>query len=371
MNDHERIEPRPDRPARLARHAAVLPIAVLVLAAALLPGCDRTPRLVPASDDSTATVAEDPYEVMLRNAGRAWESGTLDDAADLTSRVLRIDLRDRPPETWAARAVALLDSMTVGAEVQGDECAIVVNLFARANPTGPSWPYAFWCDGDSARRQKIEGEGLRLLDVAARDVKGAMTDRGLAVLYGRSGGAGVMPTLMVWKAQGHTWRLSQTLGPDSLGGTGQGEFRRGSEGIELVTRTFRISRGFVECAACPHVHAERHFAWSGDAFTKSQERLEGTPYAAFVQFIQALRSADYTGARGLVTDDNVIGRALDFGWASSREPWRVAPGTHDRAREMVFFHGQAEAYRVWFDSRGQDWAIASVDTTTRTIEVID
>jgi len=340
-----------------------------VLAAALLPGCDRTPRLVPAPDDSTEAMAEDPYEVMLRNAARAWEAGALDDAADLTSRVLRIDLGDRPPGSWAARAVSLLDSMTVGAEVRGDECAIVVNLFARANPTGPSWPYAFWCDGDSARRQKIEGEGLRLLDVAARDVGGAMADRGLAVLYGRGGGAGVMPTLMVWKAQGHTWKLAQTLGPDSLGGTGKGEFRRGGEGIELVTHTFRISRGFVECASCPHVNAERRFLWSGDEFTKLDERLERTPYATFVQFVQALRAADYTGARSLVADDNVIGRALDFGWGRSREPWRVAPGTHDRASEMVFFHGQTEAYRVWFDPYGADWAIASVDTTTRTLEV--
>lgn len=367
MNDFENAEPRPRGRARLP--LAMLPAVALALAAALLPGCDRTPRLVPAADDSTAAVAEDPYEVMLRNASRAWESGALDDAADLTSRVLRIDLRDRSPESWAARAVSLLDSMSVGAEVQGDECAIVVNLFARANPTGPSWPYAFWCDGDTARRQKIEGEGLRLLDVAARDVEGAMTDRGLAVLYGRSGGAGVMPTLMVWKAQGHTWKLAQTLGPDSLGGTGDGEFRRSGEGIELVTNTFRISRGFIECASCPHVNAERRFVWSGDEFTKVEERVQRTPYAAFVQFVQALRSADYTGARGLVTDDNVIGRALDFGWGRSREPWRVAPGTHDRASEMVFFHGQADAYRVWFDQMGAGWAIASVDTTVRTIEV--
>lgn len=349
--------------------SAALAVAVLCLSAPWLPGCDRSPRLVPAGDDSTAAGPEDPYEVMLKNAGRAWESGSLDEAADLTSRVVRVDLRGREPGTWAARATSLLDSMSVGAEVRGDDCAIVTNLFSRANPTGPSWPYVFWCDADSARRQQIEGEGLRLLDVAARDVKGAMTDRGIAVLYGRGGGAGVMPTLMVWKALGNTWKLAQTLGPDSLGGTGDGEFRRSGGDIDLITRTFRISAGFVECASCPHVQSERRFRWSGDQFTKVDETIAHTPYATFVQFVQSLRAADYASARNLVSDDNVIGRALDYGWASGRQQWRVAPGTRDRAREMVFFHGQVDAYRVWFEPRGDDWTIASVDTTTRTLEV--
>jgi len=362
----------PDARPRSARRrlgwlaAAAVPLAI---GAFLVQGCDRTPRLVPPSADSTAAVPDDPYEVMVKNAGRAWENGSYDEAADLTSRALRIDLGGHQPGTWAARATSLLDSMSVGAEVQGDECAIVVNLFARSNPTGPSWPYVFWCDADSARRQKIEGEGLRLLDLAARDVKGAMTDRGIAVLYGRSGGAGVMPTLMVWKALGNTWKLAQTLGPDSLGGTGEGTFRRSGDAIELVTNTFRISRGFIECASCPHVQAERRFAWNGDEFTKVDEQITHTPYATFVEFVQALRASDYAGARTLVYDDNVIGRALDYGWASSRQQWRVAPGTHDRAREMVFFHGQADAYRVWFEPRGDDWAITSVDTTSRTLEV--
>jgi hypothetical protein len=362
------MTPRPARAAPL-RRLAPLPAAAFVLALSLLPGCDRTPRLVPAGDDSTAVGADDPYEVMLRNAGRAWESGALDEAADLTSRVLRIDLGGREPDTWARRATSLLDSMSVGAEVRGDECGIVVNLFARANPTGPSWPYAYWCDADSARRQKIEGEGLRLLDVAVRDVRGAMTDRGLAVLYGRGGGAGVMPTLMVWKAQGNTWRLAQTLGPDSLGGTGSGEFQRSGGDIELVTRTFRISSGFIECASCPHVEAERRFRWSENEFTKVGEAIARTPSATFLRFVQALRAADYAGAMGLASDPNVVERALDYGWGRSRQQWRVAPGTRDRASEMVFFLGQSDAYRVWFEPQDGDWAIASVDTTTRMLQV--
>jgi hypothetical protein len=351
------------------RLIAVLPAAALAISIAWLPGCDRSPKLVPASDDSTSVVPDDPYEVMVKNAARRWESGALDEAADLTSRVLRIDLGQRDPSTWTRRAVSLLDSMNVGAEVQGDDCAIAINLFARANPTGQSWPYVFWCDADSARRQKIEGEGLRLLGLAARDVKGVMTDRGMAVLYGRSGGAGVMPTLMVFKALGNTWKLSQTLGPDSLGGTGAGAFQRTAEGIELSTRTFRISTGFIECASCPHVEAERRFRWSGDEFTRVADEFTRTPYATFVRFIQALQAADYAGAMSLASDANVVERALDFGWGRSRQQWRVSPGTHDRATEMVFFHGQTGAYRIWFEPRGDGWSISSVDTTARTVEV--
>ncbi len=368
MNAAEGRSSAMSRPRRASRLA---PLAVLALFAvlALLPGCDRKPRLVPASADSADTTPEDPYDVMIKNAGRDWENGMLDEAADLTSRALRVDLKRRDPGTWAKRAASLLDSMNVGAEVSGGDCAIVVNLFSRANPTGQSWPYVYWCDADSARRQKIEGEGLRLLSIAARDVKGAMTDRGLAVLYGQSGGAGVMPTLMVWKALGNTWKLAQTLGPDSLGGTGSGEFRSTPDGIALETRTFRVSRGFIECASCPHVEVVRDFKWDGNTFTKVSEAVHETPYATFVQFIRALRSADYVGAMGLASDGNVVERALDFGWGRDRQSWRVAPGTSDAAREMTFFHGQTEAFRVWFEPRGDGFSIASLDTTARVLEM--
>jgi hypothetical protein len=341
----------------------------LALSIAWLPGCDRTPKLVPAGNDSTSATPDDPYDVMARNAARSWENGALDDAADLTSRVLRIDLSQTNPAKWTTRAASLLDSMNVGAEVQGGDCAIVVNLFARANPTGQSWPYVYWCDADSARRQKIEGEGLRLLALAARDVKGAMTDRGIAVLYGQSGGAGVMPTLMVWKALGNTWKLSQTLGPDSLGGTGSGEFQATPDGVQLATKTFQVSRGFIECASCPHVEVERHFRWSGDQFIREGDDITHTPYAAFVRFIQALKAADYSTAMSLASDAHVVERALDFGWSRSRQQWRVSPGTHDRATEMVFFLGQTEAYKVWFEPRGDDWSISSVDTTARVVGI--
>jgi hypothetical protein len=352
-----------------ARAAFCAGLVCASLAVLSLASCDRTPRLVPASNDTTAVVPDDAYDVMLRDAGRRWESGEFAEAADLTARALRVDLRTRGSGEWARRATSLLDSMNVGAEVVGDDCAIVVNLFSRSNPTGTSWPYVFWCDADTLRQQGIDGEGLRLLKFASREVKGEPVERGLAVLFGRGERSGVMPTLMVFEAAGNGWKLAQTLGPDSLGGVGSGEFRRAGDAIELTTTTFRIARGFVECASCPHVLTERRFRWEASAFTQIAEETKETPYATFVRFIQSLRSSDYVSAMACVTDRVVVETAVYLGWGRAGEPWRVAPGTHDRAREMVFFHGQGDAFRVWFEPRGDGWAIASVDTTARTVDI--
>ena len=82
------------------------------------------------------------------------------------------------------------------------------------------------------------------------------------------------------------------------GATGEGEFQNGADGTVLVTRTFRTSSGFIECASCPHVQAERRFRWSDDQFTKVDEKITPTPYATFVRFIQSLRAADYESLIG-------------------------------------------------------------------------
>lgn len=346
-------------------------LALAALFAWPLTGCDRTPRLVPASADSVADVPDDPYEVMMKNAVRQWEGGDYDAAADVTARLLRVDLRGRESGTWARRATSLLDSMNVGAEIASAECAIVVNLFARANPTGASWPYVFWCSADTVRQQPVQGKGLRLLKFAARDVNGEPDARGLAVLFGQGDRGGVKPTLMVYGAEGNGWTLTQTLGPDSLGGTGEGEFDRVDGAIELHTTTYETARGFLECSSCPHVFTEQRFRWEGQRFAKVEERQRLTPYATFVRLIQALRASDYVSAMALVTDRIVVETAVYFGWGRGNLTWRVAPGTEEMEREMVFFHGQGDAYRVWFERRGEAWAVASIDTTRRTLDVID
>ena len=246
---------------------------------------------------------------------------------------------------------------------------MVVNLFSRSDPHGQSWPYVFWCKGDTLDHERIAGQGMRLMEVAGRDVKGSTSSRGLAVLYGRHGPSGDRPVLMSWSGKGSGWDLQQTLGPDSLGGTGTGHFEDRDGNIELVTNTYRILRGFQECSACPHVQSERRFRWDGKTFRGVSDVIEETPYAAFVRFVRALKSADYVEAMNYVSDREVLERAISLGWSRSRQPWRAAPGTHDRATEMVFFHGQQDAYRVWFESFGRRWVVSSVDTTARTVEV--
>lgn len=353
--------------ARMRRHAVTLLVGMLALAASTLGSCDRTPQLVPAESDSLRNESLDSLTVLMRQAQRFWEAGRGDDAARLTAEVLHADLRNRPPDRWEPRAIALLDSLNVGAEAVSSDCVMVLNLFSRSDPHGASWPHVFWCSGDTLRHQLIEGQGMRLLQAASRDIRSG--DRALAVLYGRHGPAGDRPVLMAWSGSSGRWRLVQTLGSDSLGGTGTGHFEERGGGIELVTETYRVLNPFQECAGCPHVQTTRRFRWSGERFVGYSDRVEETPYAAFVRFIRALRDADYVEAMNYVSDRQVLENAVHLGWSRSRDSWRAAPGTHDRATEMIFFHGQQDAFRVWFESWGSRWVISGIDTTTRTVEV--
>jgi hypothetical protein len=359
----------PRRPARpLARRSHGALVAFLALIACVpLGACNRTPRLIPAGADSTLTVSPDSIVVFMRQAVRLWDEDRLEDAAFLTAAVMHADLRSRPPDTWLARSSSLLDSLNIGSETVEAECAVVVNLFSRADPTGPSWPFVFWCVGDTLQHQALEGRGMRLMNVVVRGVSEPDSDQVLAVLYGRHGPGGDQPVLFAWKRSPGGWSMVQTLGPDSLGGTGTGQFESFGGATDLVTTTYRTAEGFQECPACPHLHRERRFRWQDGAFRIVSESLTQTPYAAFVQFVQALQSADYVGAMTHASDRDVLEQAVHFGWARSLEPWRAAPGTQDRATEMVMFHGQRDAYRVWFESFGERWVLTSIDTTTRGI----
>ena len=336
--------------ASLRRAAAVLGLV------ASLAGCDRSPRLVPASADSLST-GQDSVSILAREAARQWEAGQNEPAAAVTARVVLARLAADPSEAWAERARDLLDSLHLGNEVAGVGRSAVVNLFSRAESEGASWPYFFWSEGGTARMQGLEGRGMRLVDMSARGFQadGAGDSSQVAVLWGRRGPAGQQPLLLTWRhAPGGRWDLAQTLGPDSLGGTGGGQF----EDRVLVTRTFRATPWIDECATCPHVYYERRFRWGPAGFTREDERMVPSPYATFAAFVSALVAGDRDVAERFVADPSLVEFARRYEWHDpALGRWRPAPGTEASAPEMVFFRGRSEAFRVTFQPRGAGWVV--------------
>ena len=352
------------------KRAILVPVALLALV--LLAGCDRRTQLMPASSDSTHAVA-DSFSVFARRAGERWESGMNEDAAGLSARVVHEALRLRPNGPWADRARGVLDSLGIGAEVAGDDHATVTNLFSRTDPEGDSWPYLYWHERGGPRFQPIEGRGLHLAEATARGFgqDSAPTDSAqVAVLWGRRAGPGLQPQLMVWKrAAGGRWDLLQTLGPDSLGGTGTGEFTPGDSVRDLTLRTFRSTPHFDECPTCPHVYHERRFAWERDGFHGRDDRLVPSPYTTFTAFVDALIDDDRARAEPLVVDRSLVDFARRFEWhVAGRGRWRVAPSTDESAIEMVFFRGNSDAFRVRFEAREGDWLIVGFQPTERSME---
>lgn len=356
---------------RRDRITVLLGVGLLLLGSELLPGCQREPRFVPERPDSTRAEV-DSLAIRFRETQRAWETaGPSEELAGRTAQVLRDDLARTDPDRWSRRARVLLDSLGIGAEIAGSQCALGVNLFARSDPGAGSWPYLIWCGPDGPRVQEIQGRGLRLSLLSARGLDGSRgAAPGVAAVYLRRGASGFQPMLMAWTPdpRGESWKLSQTLGPDSLGGFGTAEFAEADTTVDLVLRTYQAQPWFDECPTCPHVFRVHRFRWEGEGFVRTENRVVPSPYASFVRFIQALRSNDDRQAFALVGNFTLVEDARRLGWSWSRGQWRVAPGVEETPERMVFFHGDEEAWAVRFAPRGGDWVIAGFEPVERSIE---
>ena len=348
----------------------LLRLAAIGLVVALAgTGCDRKPRLVPRSAADSLSSGEDSVAILARDASQQWESGQPDQAAAISARVVRARLAANASATnWGDRTRSLLDSLGIACEVAGSGNAVVANLFSRAETDGNSWPYFFWTEPDGVRQQPLEGRGMRLLDASTRGFDGAAAGDSaqLAVLWARRSGSGQQPLLITWRhARGGRWDLAQTLGPDSLGGTGSGQF----DGQDLVTRTFRATPYFDECATCPHVVHERRFQWGPQGFVRVDDRIVASPYATFATFVAALIAGDRDAAQEQVADPSLVEFARRYEWHDpALGRWRPAPGTEANAPEMVFFRGRTDAFRVMFQPRGARWVVLGFESTTRSVE---
>jgi hypothetical protein len=314
----------------------------------------------------------DSFAVLAREATDRWESGMNDDAAEKSARLVVQALTLRPNGPWPDRARGVLDSLGIGAEAAGNARATVVNMFSRSDPEGPSYPYLYWHQKEGLRLQAIESRGLHLTDVATHAFAHDDTPQDssqTAVLWGKRVGGGQQPQVMVWRFSHGRWDLLQSLGADSLGGTGSGEFASSDSTAELQTRTFHPAAYFDECPTCPHVYRARRFRWGDAGFTRIDDRAVPSPYSTFTAFIAALVTNDRERAMPLVAETPLIDFARRFDWQSpGKGRWRVAPATDETASQMVFFRGQNEAYRVTFEPRDGDWVIAGFEPTNRNLE---
>jgi hypothetical protein len=355
-----------------ARRAAWVACALAALA--LVAGCGRRSRVEYHGSDSLARAQLDSAAIAVRTAQQAWDApGGGPEAARLTAGALARALGGTPPDRWEGRAREFLDSLGVGAEIAAAECAVAVNLFSRADPAAGSWPWLFWCGAKGAEAQAVEGRTMRLQQLVSRGLpaRPAKPDTPtplVAALFDRRGALGPEPFVMVWSLRGGRWDIVQTLGPDSLGGAGSGDFEPADDGALLVARTYRTSRGFDECATCPHAYRVHRFAWGPTGFTRLDQTEVASPYTTFVRFVQALAADDLFTAEMLVTDRYLAeaARRADFGTA--RGLWRVAPATDETATSMVFLRGATEAYRVGFVLRGGEWRIDAIQVTERGVE---
>jgi hypothetical protein len=361
-----------------SRTIATLAGTLALALAAIVSGCSRQ-RYTPLPADSTAVVKPDSFALVVRDAQQAWDQPAGgEEASRLTAALLLADLRAHAAVgggfSWSDRARVLIDSLAIGAEIADARCAMVVNLFSRANPEQGSWPWLYWCGREGIEMQRIEGKGLRLMAVASRGLEPGAPELPLAprvaAVYTRRAGLGLQPVLMAWSpTPGRAgWQLQQTLGPDSLGGVGETEFQSADTSVTLIARTFRPMPRFDECASCPHAWREARFDWRPEGFARVTDQMLPSPYATFGLLVNALAANDLELARTCVTDPALVEQAVALGFGQTRGNWRTAPGTSDRAREIVFLRGRNEAYQVRFARLGDAWKVEGIAATQMVIE---
>ena len=356
---------------RAAGRVLWLPAVVFwgVLAAPLL-GCNRKPHLVPAGPDSTAAIPSDSTALYVQIARDAW--GSSDDngkAADLTARLILNRMRADKDQTLGTAAREFVDSLGMGAEVSGRDPA-AVNLFSRSDPTGGSWPFLFWRDAGIVHYQPLDASGLHLNGLAVEPSEPGKAQR-VATLFMGSGANGQQPFAFVWTRppNAQSWRLTQSLGTDSLGRSGNARIVEGSpDGTVLEARTYTVPRGFDECAACPHVYQVRRLRWDTPGLVTASLTAEHTPYSTFVEFVTALGAGDRGKAQQLVAEGSLLGTAEGYGWSSAKSRWRLAPGMAANSPELLIFRGAQDAYRVHFAPRGDEWVITAFEPSSRSLE---
>jgi hypothetical protein len=337
-----------------------------------LGGCDRKPRFRGSEADSTAAVPADSNAIYIQLAQERWadpDQGA--EAADLAARVVLQTLRNQPDQPVADRTRELIDSLAFGAETSGNPDFVVVNFFARSNPVAGSYPYLFWRDGAATRYEALDAAGMRLVGALQDATDQVPNGARIAVLFNRLGPTGPQPFAFVWRrpAEAASWRLAQSLGPDSLGAVGTARFvESGGEGVVMVSRATLPAKGFDECATCPHIYRLREFRWGTGGLVVAKEDIERSPYFAFVQLITALTAANHDEAAKWVADPSLIDAALASGWGVAKGKWRLAPASSPNARDLLLFRGSQEAYRVHFSPQDDSWVMSGFEPTNRSIE---
>jgi hypothetical protein len=119
---------------------------------------------------------------------------------------------------------------------------------------------------------------------------------------------------------------------------------------------------FDECANCPHLQADLTFRYAEGRYVLSSENPRRTPYAAFVQFVEALLAHDEENAYALAEDRMVVELAKDF--AFDRYPrrgrWRIAPGSTATGLDQIYLRGEEGAYRILMSVRGSNFIVSSI-----------
>jgi hypothetical protein len=393
-------------------HARVLAV-VLTLAAA---GCgtdridppsgdDRDRGEVPVADDSLATWArraregwaagDTTHSSEAAEWARAAFAGIWEDrlAADDTDAVRDAEHLPTRREAAMPTVEAVRDDLAglgLAADIVVAEGPAVLWQVVLRDPTGGSRAATeFWAWPDpeaplgppvlqplpanAPARARYGPEAVGALATWARG-DGA----GLASAWTRPrGGSGLEVALLRRPGRGGraaTWRVDSTrllpISADSVSFVAAGS-SAGAPSL-VVRGAGARDRLFDECPTCPHLDRRQRYTFEGSTWTLREERTEATPYAAIVDFMNALRLGGPEAALPYAAGGEVLEQVRELGLERGPiTPLRAAPGTAATDRTQRYRRGGSDGsdgLEVTLEPRGERWVVADLRPTRLVIE---
>jgi hypothetical protein len=136
----------------------------------------------------------------------------------------------------------------------------------------------------------------------------------------------------------------------------------------LVTGAGARDPLFDDCPTCPHLDRAQRYEFAGGAYRLAEERVQPSPYAAFVQFMHALAEGTPDSALPYALDPGVIDEAVKLGLDRHVGTLRAVPGTTAQDVTQRFRMPDGQGIEVTLEPRGDHWVVGDVRAASITIE---
>jgi len=208
--------------------------------------------------------------------------------------------------------------------------------------------------------------------VGALATYGRADGAGLASAWTRPRSGGGLEVALASRGKSGTWKVSSSrqipILADSVA------FVAGATAAPslVVHGAGGRDRLFDVCPTCPHLARRLRYTFEDKNWTLREERVEPSPYATIVAFMQSLREGGPEAALPYASGPEVLEQVRELGLERGPiTPLRAAPGTTASDLTQRYRRGGSggsDGLEITLEPRGESWVVADLRPTRLVIE---